>query len=234
MDENPDPRQTPRELLPSMPGLCRFDADLVLRRSNRPNLGLWMSLLLVASGTAVALAGGHWVLGIAMAVFLLPDRILALREERDELRALAARDDFLEALGKRVEGQLLRERSSFFLKLGLAGALALLARTQPDGSAALVVAAAILAYAIVRFAVVTPPLSRELADLGGETPAGWILALIFATFVVAAPFLVLYGLLRRTVRRACGLPAEPEPESDPKTDDDADDDEDPDAESRTS
>jgi hypothetical protein len=210
MDEHQHPRPAPHHPVTVSPGLLGFDADAVLRRSRRVNPGPWLSLVFVALLALAALATGHWIAALAIAAVLLPDRILAIREDQDELRALATRDDFLDALKARVERQMLLERSNFLLRLAGAAALALLSRTQPEAAPMLVVSAGILAWGILRFAVVAPRLVRELEDLGGSTQAGWVVALVFTTFVIAAPFLVLYGVLRRTVRRVRGLPPEPE------------------------
>jgi hypothetical protein len=200
----------------SPPGLRGFDADAVLRRSRRTNLGPWMSAGLLAVAALAALLSGHWILGLAIAAIMLPNRILSIREDQQELRALAARDDFLDALKARVEGQVLKERSRLFLGIAAAAALALLSRTRSDAAPVLVVSALILALTVMRFALVAPSLGRELKDLGGSTPAGWVVAPFFALLVIAAPFLVLYGVLRRAVRRARGSPEEPDEPEEPE------------------
>jgi hypothetical protein len=196
---------------PGRGGLRALDTEATLHRLRWAERGPWILLLLVALAALAALALGEWLVALVIAGLLLPDRVRAIGETRNELRALAAQDDFLDALRKRIEQQTVAERTSLFLRLAAAAGLALLSRTEARGAAVLAVMAAVtLVWAVVRFAVVAPRLARELEDLGGRVPGGWAVAILIAALTLAAPFLVLYGSLRRAVRRARGLPEETE------------------------
>jgi hypothetical protein len=188
-----------------------YDPRRTRRRLWWSEHGQLVGIALVAIVGLGALGTGQWLHVACVLLVLLPRRIERWQERRTERAELLLSDDFLEReralLAKRAEG----ERTIGLLMLGIGALVAGLAWLKDGPAPGLWFLAALLAgYALVRVALIGPALNRELVDLGGEPVGGWLYHLLMASLIALVPFLVVFGIVRRTVRRLRGLPAEDE------------------------
>jgi hypothetical protein len=175
----------------------------------------WSEYGPIAGVVVVALAGlgalgtGQWLHVACVLLVLLPRRIERWQTRRQERADLLLQDDFLERERALLERRAGGERTLGLLMLGLGALFAGLAWLKDGSAPGLWFLAALLAgYALVRLALVGPALNRELVDLGGEPVGGWIYHVLVAVLIALAPFLLLFGIVRRAVRRLRGLPEE--------------------------
>lgn len=182
-----------------------FEPRGVLRRLRRAQrrfaiaAAAW-ALLAIAAGLML----GSWLLAAALALFLLPDRVRAFRARSAQLAALTKEGELLGLERGLLEDQLLR------LRMSIAGDLVLAALFAGVGSLTRVphlfwlLAAAIAGIALARGGMLVPPLMRELRDLGGAPCRGVLFTFLLALMLVAAPFLVVAGMIARGLRRLLG------------------------------
>ncbi|MBL8862013.1 MAG: hypothetical protein JNK02_08360 [Planctomycetes bacterium] len=186
-----------------------FDPRRTRRRLWWSEYGPIAGIAVVALSGLAAAGIGHWLHVGCVLLFLLPRRIDRWRARRAEREALLVADDFLERERALLEKRASGERTLGVLFLGLGTLLAVLAWTQDGPAPGLWFLSALLgAYALFRIALIGPALARELRDLGGEPEDGWFLPVFMAALIALTPFLVLYGILRRALRRLLGRPAE--------------------------
>jgi hypothetical protein len=168
----------------------------------------WPIVPLVGAVAVVvaALIAGAWSAALVVAVLVLPDRIYDWYTRKSAREALLVDGDFFEHERANLERRVFQERSAALLGIGMAGVLAWVAHSAPKHSQeAWILAALVTVYALVRLLVVGPALVRELRDLGGKQSGGWILVVLMVVLFLAMPFLVLYGVIRRGVKRLLGM-----------------------------
>ncbi|MCY2959359.1 MAG: hypothetical protein NTY35_04270 [Planctomycetota bacterium] len=186
-----------------------FDPRRTRRRLWWSEYGPIAGIVLVALSGLLAAGIGHWVHVGCVLLFLLPRRIDRWRARRAEREALLVADDFLERERALLEDRASGERTLGVLFLGVGTLIAVLAWTKDGPAPGLWTLSAMLgAYALFRIAVIGPALARELRDLGGEPEDGWLFPVLMAALIAIAPFAVVYGILRRAVRRMLGRPEE--------------------------
>lgn len=186
-----------------------FDPRRTRRRLWWSEYGPIAGMAIVVVVGLVAAWIGQWLHVGCVLLFLLPWRIGRWRARQAERAALLVEDDFLERERALLERRGSSERTLGVLFLGVAALIATLAWTKDGHAPGLwALSAAFAAYALVRIAVIGPALARELRDLGGEPSGGWTIHVLTAALIALAPFVVLYGILRRAVRRALGRPEE--------------------------
>lgn len=186
-----------------------FDPRRTRRRLWWSEYGPIAGIVLVALSGLLAAGVGHWLHVGCVLLFLLPRRIDRWRERRAEREALLVEDDFLERERALLEKRASGERTLGVVFLGLAALVAVLAWTKDGpGPSLWFFSALCAAYALFRIAVIGPALARELRDLGGEPEEGWFMPVLMAVLIMMAPFLVLFGIVRRAVRRLLGRPEE--------------------------
>lgn len=165
----------------------------------------WLKLAAATLICVAVFALGEWVPALLVALRLMPDRIHAVLPGNRTGSDTPAAEDLLDAQLTWLEKQLARERLSLLTNAAFTAVLTALGLLGVGHAQAWLLLGALLGvYATLRFAVVYPPLQREFADLGGREQSRWLLAAITASFLLAAPFLVVGGLVYDGVRRLLG------------------------------
>jgi len=185
-----------------------FDPERARRRLFWEHYGPIAMIVALGVFLLAAAGVGKWWVVVVVALVHIPNRIERWRKRREERAAIADSDDFLEREREYLEKRIEDERFQGVFYLGLAALLAFLAwRGWGRVEALWILAGLVAAGALLRILLTGPALVRELRDLGGDA-GGWFMPVVLALLVVATPFLVVFGMLRRGVRRLLGRPAE--------------------------
>ncbi len=186
-----------------------YDPRRTRRRLWWSEYGPIAGIALVALVGLAAAGTRQWLTFAAVLLLLLPRRIDRWRARQAERAALLVADDFLERERALVQKRAWGEQAQGLVFLGLGALVGILTWAKDAPAPGLWFFSAVcVAYGLVRIAVIGPALERELRDLGGEPSGGWLFHVLVAVLLVLTPFLVVFGILRRAVRRALGRPEE--------------------------
>lgn len=210
MDEQPDLEGLERDLASVAQAIAprRFAAERVERRLRRVERAAWNELAWTSALMVACVALGSWPVALGLLLAVLPTRLAAVRERRIEIRRLAGTEDLFELERRTLERSIEAKRLATVLDFTFAALFIALTPWLPRPSMALFAGGFLLAAALAALCVHLPRLDRALRDTGGEPRSGWKASILRAIPSAALPVLVLFGMMRRGVRRLLGHPQE--------------------------
>jgi len=203
MNSQPDLDELDRALSQTAPSTAAFHPGQPrrlswssrLRRSWDRHGSLVSALILLGLMALALMSGSGWNWFYLLPLLKVADRLAQWREESRSSAPAEELGEYLPALRTQLEQRLSKEAFDFALLLALAIAVALLVPHSRHPIATAVVCAALVAIALLRWALFLPGLRRELEDLGGDTRRNWILNVILiclgTLYLLAVPLIWL-------------------------------------------